>query len=394
MTMLHHTGLTVSDLDQSLRFWRDAMGMQVIFQQEKKGGYIETIVGEPGAHVRMAHLAFDGEGTRIELFEYLSPRAGHHIQRPADVGFTHICVACDDIEERLARLVAAGGVPFTGPVTVDTGANAGGRGLYLRDPDGHVVELFEQAGGVSPFDPLDIASTPFGAPLVPRLPIRLRRTEILTIVYRTSADAAESLLPQPLRLASDLCLLHVYHMHDAEWFGVYCESAWQIPVFLPDGGEAVYSPFLVLGSDGAVAAGREAYGQPKKAGQVRLAPHGDLLVGVVERNGIDVATATMCWKQRAAHGSELSDLVPGADLNVNLRVRQEEEGVVSRELVTRRFADLVEHEAWAGPGTLELRPNAQLPVHLLAVREVVLGMHRIVDLTLAPGQVIHRYGAA
>jgi acetoacetate decarboxylase len=247
---------------------------------------------------------------------------------------------------------------------------------------------------VSPFDPLDIASTPFGAPLVPTLPIRLRRTEILTIVYRTSAEAAESLLPQPLRLASDLCLLHVYHMHDAEWFGVYCESAWQIPVLLPDGGEAVYSPFLVLGSDGAVAAGREAYGQPKKAGQVRLAPNGDLLVGVVERNGIDVATATMGWKQRSARGSELSDLVPGADLNVNLRVRQEEEGVVSRELVSRRFADVVEHEAWTGPGTLELRPNAQLPVHLLAVREVVLGLHRIIDLTLAPGHVIHRYGAA
>ncbi len=247
---------------------------------------------------------------------------------------------------------------------------------------------------MSPFNPLDIASTPFGAPLVPSLPIRLRRTEILTIVYRTSASAAESLLPEPLRLASDLCLLHVYHMHDAEWFGVYCESAWQIPVLLPDDTEAVYSPFLVLGSDGAVAAGREAYGQPKKSGQVRLGPSGDLLLGVVERNGIDVATATMCWKQRAATGSELTSLVPGADLNVNLRVRQEEEGLVSRELVTRRFADVVEHEAWTGPGTLELRPNAQLPVYLLAVQEIVLGLHRVVDLTLAPGRVIHRYGAA
>lgn len=247
---------------------------------------------------------------------------------------------------------------------------------------------------MSPFNPLDIESTPFGAPLVPPLPIRLRRTEILTIVYRTSRRAAESLLPQPLRLASELCLLHVYHMHDAEWFGVYCESAWQIPVLLPDDAEAVYSPFLVLGSDGAVAAGREVYGQPKKSGQVRLAPNGDLLVGVVERNGIDVATATMCWKQRAATGSELISLVPGADLNVNLRVRQEEEGVVSRELVARRFADVVEHEAWTGPGTLELRPNAQLPVHLLAVQEVVLGLHRVVDLTLAPGRVIHRYEAA
>lgn len=247
---------------------------------------------------------------------------------------------------------------------------------------------------MTPFDPADIESTPFGAPLVPPLPIRLRRTEILTVVYRTSREAAESLLPRPLRLASDLCVLHVYHMHDAEWFGVYCESAWQIPVLLPDDSEAVYSPFLVLESDGAVAAGREAYGQPKKAGQVRLEPRGDLLVGVVERNGIDVATATMCWKQRAARGGELAGLVPGADLNVNLRVRQEEEGVVSRELVTRRFADVVEHESWAGPATLELRPNAQLPVHLLAVREVVLGLHRTIDLTLTPGHIIHRYRAA
>jgi hypothetical protein len=39
--------------------------------------------------------------------------------------------------------VQAGGRPFTGPVAVDTGANRGGRALYVRDPDGHVVELFQ-----------------------------------------------------------------------------------------------------------------------------------------------------------------------------------------------------------------------------------------------------------
>src|SRR6185437_10747490 len=120
----------------------------------------------------------------------------------------------------------------------------------------------------------------------------------------------------------------------------------------------------------------------------------DLLVGRIARNGIEVATATMCWKQVPSASAELERLVPGSGVNVNLRVRQEEAGRVSRELVTRSFADVVEHEAWTGPGTLELRPNAQLPVHLLAVQEVVLGLHRVVDLTLTPGRVIHRYGAA
>src|SRR5215831_1200654 len=195
---------------------------------------------------------------------------------------------------------------------------------------------------MSPYDPTEISSTPYLAPLVPVLPIRLRETEILTIVYRTDQEAADRMIPSPLRLASDLAIVHIYKMHDAEWFGIYCESAFQLPVTLPDESPAVYSPFLVLESDGAVAAGRETYGQPKKAGQVCLEGRGDLLVGTVARNGIDVATATMCWKQNASSGTELDRLVPGAGLNVNLRVRQEEEGVISRELVTRRFTDVVE----------------------------------------------------
>jgi len=144
MPDLHHTGLTISDLDRSLRFWRDAMGMTVVVDQEKKGGYLEAIVGEPGAHVRMVHLAFGGTGPRVELFEYLTPAGGVHTSRPADVGFAHVCVACDDLDERLERLVAAGGQPLSGPVEIDTGANRGGRGAYLRDPDGHMVELFER----------------------------------------------------------------------------------------------------------------------------------------------------------------------------------------------------------------------------------------------------------
>jgi acetoacetate decarboxylase len=244
---------------------------------------------------------------------------------------------------------------------------------------------------VAPFDPRDLHSTPHLAPLVPVLPIRLRRTETLTIVYRTDRTAADALIPEPLELTGDLCMVHVYKMHDAEWFGVYCESAFQLPVRMPDGRPAVYSPFLVLESDGAVAAGREIYGQPKKAGQVSLDPNGDLLVGRIGRNGIEVATATMCWKQTPSSGGELERLVPGSGLNVNLRIRQEEGARTSRELVARAFADVVEHEAWTGPGTLELHANAQLPVHLLRVRKVELALHRVLDLTLAPGSVVHGY---
>jgi catechol 2,3-dioxygenase-like lactoylglutathione lyase family enzyme len=142
VTRIHHTGLTVSNLERSLAFWGEALGMQVVMQQDRRGGYFEAIVGEHGVDVRTAQVAFAGEGARIELFEFRSPRGGSAVLRTADVGFAHVCVTCDDIDALLERLVAAGGEAVSAPVAVDSGANAGGRGVYVRDPDGHVLELF------------------------------------------------------------------------------------------------------------------------------------------------------------------------------------------------------------------------------------------------------------
>jgi catechol 2,3-dioxygenase-like lactoylglutathione lyase family enzyme len=148
-TAIAHVGLTVSDIGRSLRFWGDGLGMREVMKQQKRGGYLEAIVGEPGADVAMVHLEFPGGGPRIELFEYRAPRGGHVTGRPADVGFAHVCVRCEDVDRLLERLVRHGGTPFGDPVSVDTGANRGGRCVYLRDPDGHVVELFSPpaAGG-------------------------------------------------------------------------------------------------------------------------------------------------------------------------------------------------------------------------------------------------------
>jgi catechol 2,3-dioxygenase-like lactoylglutathione lyase family enzyme len=137
--------MTVSSLERALPFWRDALGTEVVVDQRSRGGYFERIVGERDVDVHVVHLAFGGDGPRIELFEFASPAGGRHISRPADVGFGHVCVVVEEgLEDVLQRLVAAGGRPVTGePVVIDGGANAGGRAMYVRDPDGNVVELFE-----------------------------------------------------------------------------------------------------------------------------------------------------------------------------------------------------------------------------------------------------------
>lgn len=148
MTSFHHTGMTVRNLELSVEFYRDALGMEVLFEQEKVGGYLASIVGYPEAHVRMAHLAFPGEAHRLELFEYVSPEPRGEPGEPWNVGITHVCLRVDDVDVIAQRARAAGARLFSPPVLVDTGANAGGRGVYLRDPDGIILEFFQPGSEV------------------------------------------------------------------------------------------------------------------------------------------------------------------------------------------------------------------------------------------------------
>ena len=245
---------------------------------------------------------------------------------------------------------------------------------------------------MEPGDVDDAFETPIDNPLYPHFPIEMRNVEILTAFYRTDLAAARRLIPPPLELAGDVVILHIYHMHDADSFGNYYESAVQLPVSLP--GQEVtgaYSPYLYLGSDGAVAVGREVYGQPKKGGEPRLEARGDLLVGTVSRNGIEVITATLPYKQRRA---ELADLLRRGDFrtNINLKVIPGVDGQIAiRQLTARRFENVRVHECWTGPATVELRPNAQAPVFRLPVREMLSGYYWRTDFVLPYGRVIHNY---
>jgi len=140
----HHTSFTISNLERSLVFWRDVLGCEVLATQEKEGGYLAAIVGDPRAHVRMAHLRVPGGEHVIELFEYVAPDGETMDVQPWNVGASHICFLVEDLPAVYEELVERGVTSFVSPpVEVDTGVNAGGYGLYLRDPDGVIVELFQ-----------------------------------------------------------------------------------------------------------------------------------------------------------------------------------------------------------------------------------------------------------
>lgn len=235
-------------------------------------------------------------------------------------------------------------------------------------------------------------STPFDAPTIPPFPFSFRNVEVLTLAWRTRGECVDALLPPELSRTSDVVMAHIYKMNDTEWLGPYTESNFMVGCRYDRTGEAgSYSPYLFLSSDVGVAHGREVHGQPKKLGKPTLVTDGDAWVGRVERNGIEIITGTLAYKQSRSVIAKMADYYDFA-LNFNLKAIDHIDGRPAiRQLTARRLGELTVHECWSGPCTVELRPNVQAPVHRLPVVEMLDGFYWRGDFTLVQGRVLHDY---
>lgn len=137
-----HTGITVSDLERSLKFWRDVLGFELSHRAHQKGELAEQITGVPGAEILIAVVKAPGH--KIELLEYRAPADRKKLEaRPCDVGSVHVALAVDNLEAVLETIAASGWRAAGQPQTLMVGPNAGKRVIYVRDPDGTTIELMQ-----------------------------------------------------------------------------------------------------------------------------------------------------------------------------------------------------------------------------------------------------------
>ena len=140
-----HTGITVSNLERSLGFWRDVLGFELSHTAHQKGELAQEITGVEGAEIKLAVLKTP-TGHKIELLEYLAPLDRKRANlRPCDVGSVHVALLVDDLEAVLVRAAASGWEAAGKPQRLTRGPNAGKRVVYVRDPDGTAIEFMQIA---------------------------------------------------------------------------------------------------------------------------------------------------------------------------------------------------------------------------------------------------------
>lgn len=150
---LHHVGIAVKDMDESLKFYRDGIGLNVFQDEMISGPDVDASLLVKDGKLRMVLLA-DAAGNMVELMEWINPVVR---ERPEEyknftsVGLVEVAFMVPDLkeaEESLAKI----GYKFRSPVwsfgsdlEAYGGAHADMR--YVLDPNGVQVELMQVVVG-------------------------------------------------------------------------------------------------------------------------------------------------------------------------------------------------------------------------------------------------------
>jgi glyoxylase I family protein len=136
-----HVCINVSDMERSLAFYRDVLGLRVIFDIELAGPQLEAVTGEAGARGRMVGCLVPGSRVTLELLAYGHRQPAARRRSAPGPGYVNVALTVPDLAAARAALEARGARPLP-PVEL-----AGVRMFFVVDPDGTPLELIEFPGG-------------------------------------------------------------------------------------------------------------------------------------------------------------------------------------------------------------------------------------------------------
>lgn len=138
---VHHSCFTVSDLERSIAFYRDVLGLELVFTERSEASGDDRSETLGVAKSRLSLAIFRIGDTHLELIEYITPKGRPYDRVNSDVGAAHVAFKVDDIDAAYEALLAKQ-VRFTGPPsTIPAGPMQGWRWTYFFDPDGIPLEL-------------------------------------------------------------------------------------------------------------------------------------------------------------------------------------------------------------------------------------------------------------
>ncbi len=141
---LDHTAMTVRSTENSLKFYRDLLGLAVAGGTLNMGTEQQYLDSLPGARARVTGITPRSPIPAVELLEYEQPTAGRPMpvdSQPTDLWHWQTSLVVSDVEAAAMLLRETGRLLSVGVVRLPDAALGFSKGFLLRDPDGHVMQI-------------------------------------------------------------------------------------------------------------------------------------------------------------------------------------------------------------------------------------------------------------
>lgn len=216
---------------------------------------------------------------------------------------------------------------------------------------------------------------PVGAELYPPGPIVYTDVEAIAIPYRTTLEAARSMLPSIIEVEEPAtAILSMLKIHRST-IGQFREA--QITLRVTYRGEPRrFNLLMMTTSDSSLSYGREVLGAPKKLGHIDLVNEQEGVVGYAQRpRGMQLISASVQPTVQVEANTEALNMTPSLGLRVIENPHNSAAGDRTIELV-ETAAEWTIREQWEGPAALSFPAQSSIdPFHVLPVEEILTGMY-------------------
>jgi len=138
MSAYNHTGQVVTDLERAKRFYQEVVGFALWYEIAPPDEASAKLIGlTPPLEMHASYLTLDG--FVLELIHFAAPgaTAAYRPRTMDEPGLTHLSISVDDV-----HAAAAKAVDYGGEIIEDSDI---GNALFIRDPDGQLLELLPTA---------------------------------------------------------------------------------------------------------------------------------------------------------------------------------------------------------------------------------------------------------
>ena len=144
---IYHVGLTVSDLDRSVAFYRDVLGLTYQGEMVMTGDATDALFQRKDCKARVAYLngSEHVEAPPVELIQFVGDAAEREAPGLFAPSISELCFYTDSIDAVYERLLSKGVDCLSPPVAFDFTDQGFGKSkaFYFKDPDGIILEMMQ-----------------------------------------------------------------------------------------------------------------------------------------------------------------------------------------------------------------------------------------------------------